>query len=82
MSEGEILFSSVFDKKHTMKKTLLILSIFLIFIIPKAKCQIEKDTAHYPYWIEMMQYDTVNFYSVQSAFNKYYAAHQDNDADI
>jgi len=65
-----------------MKKLLLILSIFLFVIIPKAKCQVEKDTANYPYWIEMMQYDTVNFFSVQKAFNKYYVAHQDNDADI
>jgi len=30
------------------------------------------DTASYPYWIEMMQDPTVNFYSVQSAFNTYW----------
>lgn len=30
------------------------------------------DTANYPYWIEMMQDPSVNFFKVQSAFNKYW----------
>ena len=30
------------------------------------------DTADYPYWIEMMQDPSVNFYDVQSAFNIYW----------
>lgn len=30
------------------------------------------DTASYPYWIEMMQDPSVNFYTVQSAFNTYW----------
>ncbi|MCK9617833.1 MAG: PKD domain-containing protein [Lentimicrobiaceae bacterium] len=31
-----------------------------------------QDTSNYPYWIEMMQDPSVNFFSVQSAFNKYW----------
>jgi gliding motility-associated-like protein len=30
------------------------------------------DTANYPYWISMMQDHSINFYSTQSAFNKYW----------
>jgi hypothetical protein len=30
------------------------------------------DTANYPYWIEMMQDESVNFYDVQRAFNIYW----------
>lgn len=30
------------------------------------------DTANYPYWIEMMQDPSVNFFKVQSAFNQYW----------
>ncbi len=32
----------------------------------------QPDTANYPYWIEMMQDPGVNFFKVQSAFNKYW----------
>jgi PKD repeat protein len=32
----------------------------------------QPDTAHYPYWIEMMQDPSINFFKVQSAFNKYW----------
>lgn len=32
----------------------------------------QPDTADYPYWIEMMNDPTENFYHVQHAFNKYY----------
>ena len=34
--------------------------------------QITNDTANYPYWIEMMQDESVNFYDVQRAFNIYW----------
>ena len=30
------------------------------------------DTANYPYWIEMMQDPSVNFFKVQQAFNTYW----------
>ncbi|MCK9204415.1 MAG: hypothetical protein M0P58_08300, partial [Bacteroidales bacterium] len=32
----------------------------------------QPDTANYPYWIEMMQDPGINFFKVQSAFNKYW----------
>ncbi len=32
----------------------------------------QADTADYPYWIEMMQDQSVNFYDVQKAFNTYW----------
>ena len=30
------------------------------------------DTSNYPYWVEMMQDPSVNFYKVQRAFNQYW----------
>ncbi len=32
----------------------------------------QSDTANYPFWIEMMQDHSVNFYAVQKAFNTYW----------
>lgn len=32
----------------------------------------QKDTANYPYWIEMMQDPDADFYATQSAFNRYW----------
>ena len=34
--------------------------------------QQKQDTSQYPYWIEMMQDQSVNFYDVQNAFNAYW----------
>jgi PKD repeat protein len=61
-----------------MKKFLYI-SIAIIFVFAlKTKAQSTKpDTADYPYWIDMMQNDTVNFYDVQKAFNQFYDKHHD-----
>ncbi len=33
------------------------------------------DTANYPYWIEMMQNQNINFHQTQRAFNLYFAHH-------
>ncbi len=65
----------------SMKKTLLLASLCLILFISKAKSQSVQDASQFPYWMEMMQYDTVNFFKVQKAFYQYYEAHHDDDAD-
>lgn len=45
----------------------------LIFSISKSTAQInEKDTANYPYWIQMMQDPDANFFQTQKAFYKYW----------
>ncbi len=38
----------------------------------KAQDRFKGDTAHYPYWIEMMQDPSVNFFKVQKAFETYW----------
>ncbi|MBO6515527.1 MAG: PKD domain-containing protein [Bacteroidia bacterium] len=52
------------------------LSSFLfctILIIPFLKAQTTApDTSEYPYWVDMMQDPTVNFYKTQRAFNLYW----------
>ena len=61
-----------------MKKLLLFaFSIFLLTFPGRAQqnnqgADIAKDTAHYPYWVQMMQDPTVNFFKVQRAFNIYW----------
>jgi hypothetical protein len=32
----------------------------------------KSDTANYPYWIDMMQDESANFYDVKRAFNTYW----------
>jgi hypothetical protein len=61
-----------------MKTQIIILIIFLFLGAIDAKCQVSRDTADYPYYIEMMQNDSVNFYAVQKAFYKYYNKHKDD----
>lgn len=57
------------------KRTAAALFLGLIFSIT-AFSQIQTanppDTSNYPYWIEMMQDESVNFYDVQRAFNTYW----------
>jgi len=55
-------------------KHLFILLTFTIlgFFQLQAQEDMVKDTADYPYWIEMMQDHDANFYDVQKAFNTYW----------
>ncbi len=61
-----------------MKKIFLIALLFGAFILNGRSQTIQPqqavsgDTANYPYWIEMMQDPSVNFYDVQHAFNTYW----------
>ncbi|MCD4746094.1 MAG: PKD domain-containing protein [Bacteroidales bacterium] len=61
-----------------MKKLkFLLLLIFISFFTFNGFTQTayinnQPDTSNYPYWIEMMQDPTVNFYDVQKAFNTYW----------
>jgi PKD repeat protein/photosystem II stability/assembly factor-like uncharacterized protein len=52
-----------------------LLFLFLIaFIFPfqsNVNAQAAPDTADYPYWIQMMQDESINFFNVQRAFNTY-----------
>lgn len=61
-----------------MKKLLLLAFIIGILSFPGKAQQtgpvqnISTDTAHFPYWIQMMKDPTVNFFKVQRAFNIYW----------
>ncbi|MCK4569721.1 MAG: PKD domain-containing protein [Bacteroidales bacterium] len=59
-----------------MKKTILLTALAALFslnISAQGTPQtINPDYANYPYWIEMMQDHTVNFFDVQEAFNTYW----------
>jgi PKD repeat protein/photosystem II stability/assembly factor-like uncharacterized protein len=64
-----------------MKKILLIcLALLTLGINEKSRAQANSpavnDTANYPYWISMMQDESVNFFKVQSAFNTYWQNRQ------
>ena len=72
----KVLFSSTFAvHKYTLTMkyffTLLTFTI-LAFFQTQAQENMVKDTADYPYWIEMMQDQNANFYDVQNAFNTYW----------
>jgi len=61
-----------------MKKLLLLAFSLCLFAVP-GRSQIStpvlsaaNDTAQYPYWVQMMQDQTVNFFKVQRAFNIYW----------
>jgi PKD repeat protein len=57
-----------------MKKILLSIAVICcLFSQTKAQTKIVNDTAMHPYWIEMMQDPSANFYDVQRAFNTYWA---------
>jgi hypothetical protein len=58
---------------------LILFAMLGIFFTNFAKAQAPKDTAEYPYYLEMMQNDSVNFFTVQRAFNIYYERHHDED---
>ncbi len=59
-----------------MKKALLLLPVILLLTaftrLSAQSTTVVADTSEYPYWISMMQDPDVNFYQVQSAFNKYW----------
>ena len=54
-----------------MVKKILLISVFSLSCF-EAFTQNVNDTANYPYWIEMMQDNSVNFYKTQRAFNIYW----------
>lgn len=43
-----------------------------ISLAQSSKSRLEKDYHNYPYWIEMMQDPTANFFETQKAFNVYW----------
>ncbi|MFH1937599.1 MAG: PKD domain-containing protein, partial [Bacteroidota bacterium] len=61
-----------------MKKYLLLIVVGTLFpLMSPAQQQpgsqsVANDTTNYPYWIDMMQDPTVNFFQVQRAFNLYW----------
>jgi hypothetical protein len=57
-----------------MKKLLflLLVSVYFSFNANAQQQIVENDTANYPYWIDMMQDRSINFYRTQSAFEKYW----------
>ena len=61
-----------------MKKPILfcLMACFLSFTVKPQTTKISppavNDTSNYPYWIEMMQDPTVNFFKVQRAFETYW----------
>ena len=60
-----------------MRKSHSILFYILLFVLlpflsaNSLKAQ-QADTAHYPYWIEMMQDEDANFFETQRAFETYW----------
>ncbi len=59
----------------SLLKTLLISVTLMLALNVSSQnntTQAKSDTANYPYWIEMMQDESVNFYDVQRAFNIYW----------
>jgi photosystem II stability/assembly factor-like uncharacterized protein len=62
-----------------MRKYLLILAAVLLFFSQEGRAQTGQtapsttgDTASYPYWIQMMQDPSANFFQTQRAFNLYW----------
>ena len=59
-----------------MKKTILLTALAALFTLNISAQGTTKtsnpDYANYPYWIEMMQDQTVNFFDVQEAFYTYW----------
>jgi len=60
-------------------KKLFLLAFSLCMLVLPGKSQknipvhnVSNDTAQYPYWVQMMQDPTVNFFKVQRAFNIYW----------
>ena len=50
---------------------ILLFTLFLLFNL-NLFSQSQNDTSNYPYWINMMQDRSVNFYQTQKAFNVYW----------
>ena len=50
---------------------IFLLAISFIPVILRAQTE-ESDTASFPYWIEMMQDENINFYQVVKAFDTYW----------
>ena len=72
-----------------MKKMIMLLALLTLVCNAKMKAQVSqdqkgpvpKDTADYPYYVEMMLDENINFFAVQRAFNKYYVKHHNPDLD-
>jgi len=66
-----------------MKKSYLLLVFTLLSVVTIAQTTTKTvdDTASYPYWIEMMQDQSINFYKTQSAFNKYWQGRKRSKGD-
>ncbi|HTX87893.1 MAG TPA: BACON domain-containing carbohydrate-binding protein [Bacteroidales bacterium] len=63
-------------------KRLLLLGAALLLMVWRSDAQFypdpaSGDTAHYPYWVTMMQDPNANFHATVSAFNKYWAGRTD-----
>ncbi len=74
---------------YSIKKPLLAI-LFFILLSLSLRAQSKADTSEFPYYIQMMQDTSANYFDVQRAFNKYYAKHapekgdegeKDNDED-
>jgi len=74
---------------YLIKKPLVAI-LFFILLSPSLRAQSKADTSEFPYYIQMMQDTSANYFDVQRAFNKYYAKHapakgdegeKDNDED-
>ena len=57
------------------------MALVLVIFNTKGFAQTAKDSFDFPYYIEMMRNDTVNFFDVQRAFYKYYANHKQLKAE-
>ncbi len=60
---------------------LLISVLFTVVTIAQTNTKSLNDTASYPYWIEMMQNQNINFHQTQSAFNLYWQGRKRSKGD-
>ena len=58
------------DASYFMKKILFLL--LLVFLFSSNGRAQQNDTANYPYWIEMMQDPSANFFQTQRAFELFW----------
>ena len=57
---------------HLHKKIYILVFYLIISYVSFSQNSQANDTANIPYWIDMMQDESVNFYDVQRAFNLYW----------
>jgi PKD repeat protein len=58
-------------KIHTFVLLFVFTAVFRLSLISQPSSPPAPDTADFPYWIEMMQDESTNFYDVQRAFSTY-----------